>query len=71
MSRRHDRRPHALKHGKTAAEQGYAGVVDRYTKGKRYSDRMAMSGVVLEMMEEWDALFANREITPLPVYTLS
>lgn len=61
----------ALKQGKTAGKEGYAGVVDRDYKDKRYSDRMDMNGVDLEVMKEWGELLARREIAPLPAYTLS
>lgn len=55
----------ALKHGMTVCREGFVGVVDRYTKDTRCSDRMGMGGVDLQTKTEWDDLFARREIQPV------
>lgn len=46
---------------------GRSGVVDRFYKG----DRMITHGVELQTMKGRDEFIANREVAPLPIYTIS
>lgn len=60
----------ALTHGKVARREGSFCVFDRLTRDDIHRNRMVANGVSYETMQEWDKMFADREVAPLPVYTV-
>lgn len=71
LSKALDEAKRPLKYAKRARCDGFASIANRYAKDKVYADRMDLSGISRETMQEWDGLYQKRERSPLPVYSIS